>query len=311
MSFVKTLPESLATAAGQLEGIGNSFSAQNAAAAAPTTGLPPAAADEVSALQAGIFSTYGQLYQTVSAQAQAIHQQFVNLLGTSAGSYGQTEAANQVAAGSTPLSGLGSLLGGSSSATSAAATSTSPVDSLTNFINGVTNTLTNSPLNSNLTNLANIQVGNWASAYSDLIGMGGGGLLSALSAPSADVGGLGAGLVGSVTPAAAAGVGGAAGIAGLAGAGGLGGMPVLAGVGQAPSIGALSVPPSWAGAVPAAGTPVTLAGHGWTTAAPDTAPVATMPAGMPSVASAGRGGMGLGAPRYGVKPKVMPTPAVV
>jgi hypothetical protein len=36
-----------------------------------------------------------------------------------------------------------------------------------------------------------------------------------------------------------------------------------------------------------------------------------MPAGMPSVASAGRGGMGLGAPRYGVKPKVMPKPTVV
>jgi hypothetical protein len=32
---------------------------------------------------------------------------------------------------------------------------------------------------------------------------------------------------------------------------------------------------------------------------------------MPSVASAGRGGFGIGAPRYGVKPTVMPKPTVV
>nr|WP_236591534.1 PE/PPE C-terminal domain-containing protein [Mycobacterium heckeshornense] len=84
----------------------------------------------------------------------------------------------------------------------------------------------------------------------------------------------------------------------------------MAGVGQASSVGGLSVPPSWAGEASAAGTPVRLAAHSWTTAAPDTAPVATMPAGMPSVASAGRGGYGFGAPRYGVKPKVMPKPTV-
>jgi hypothetical protein len=36
-----------------------------------------------------------------------------------------------------------------------------------------------------------------------------------------------------------------------------------------------------------------------------------MPAGMPSMASAGRAGHAFGAPRYGVKPTVMPKPAVV
>ncbi|MGB7166273.1 MAG: PE family protein, partial [Mycobacterium sp.] len=50
MSFVTTQPEALSTAATALGGIGSSFSAQNAAAAAPTTGVVPAAADEVSAL---------------------------------------------------------------------------------------------------------------------------------------------------------------------------------------------------------------------------------------------------------------------
>jgi hypothetical protein len=294
--FVKTLPEALAAAAAQLEGIGNSFSAESAGAAAPTTTILPAAADEVSALQAGVFSTYGQLYQTVSAQAQAIHQQFVNLLGTSAGSYGETEAANQVAAASTPLSGLGSLFGASSSATSAAApAASSPIDDLTNLINGITGALSASPLNSNIANLLNIQTGNWASAGSDLIGMAGGGLLTALPEEAAgDLGGLAAGLDGSVMPTAAGG-----------GLGAVGGAPVLAGLGQAASVGGLSVPPSWAG-VPGASTPVTLAGQSWTVPAAQAGGVTAMPAGMPSVASAGRGGMGFGAPRYGVKPKVMP-----
>ena len=85
---------------------------------------------------------------------------------------------------------------------------------------------------------------------------------------------------------------------------------------QASSLGRLSVPPSWAAAgVPAANAaPATLAGAGWTGPAPHTPPVTTMPAGVPSVASAGRSGSGFsgfGAPRYGVKPTVMPKPTVV
>lgn len=294
MSFLKTVPEALAAAATQLEGIGNSFSAESAAAAAPTTDIIPAAADEVSGLQAGVFTTYGQLYQTVSAQAQAIHQQFVNLLGLSSGSYGDTEAANQVAAASTPLSGLGSLMGGASSPASAAAEG--PIEQLAAMINDTTAFLSGSPLNSNLANLGNIQVGNWASAGSDLIGMGGGGLLSALAADALETGGLDAGFAGAVAPAAAGGVG---------TAGGLGAAPVLAGVGQAASLGGMSVPPSWAAGVPGASTPVTFAAQNWTTAAPHTG-VAAMPAGVPAAAAGGRGGMGFGVPRYGVKPKVMP-----
>lgn len=41
MSFVTTQPEALTAAAGTLSGIGSTVSAQNAAAAAPTTGLCP------------------------------------------------------------------------------------------------------------------------------------------------------------------------------------------------------------------------------------------------------------------------------
>ena len=98
MSFVTTQPEQLAAAAGELAGIGSQMNAQNSAAAASTTGVVPAAADEVSALTAAQFAAHAQIYQAVSAQAAAIHEMFVNTLGTSAGSYAATEAANAVAA---------------------------------------------------------------------------------------------------------------------------------------------------------------------------------------------------------------------
>ena len=99
MSFVTTQPEALAAAAGSLQGIGASMNAQNAAAAAPTTGVVPAAADEVSALTAAQFAAHAQMYQSVSAQAAAIHELFVSTLTTSAGSYAATEVANAAAAG--------------------------------------------------------------------------------------------------------------------------------------------------------------------------------------------------------------------
>jgi len=41
MSFVTTQPEALTAAAATLSGIGSSLSAQNAAAAVPTTGVVP------------------------------------------------------------------------------------------------------------------------------------------------------------------------------------------------------------------------------------------------------------------------------
>jgi hypothetical protein len=99
MSFVTTQPDALSAAAGSLQGIGSGVSSQNAAAAAPTTGVVPAAADEVSALTAAQFVAHAQLYQAVSAQAAAIHDQFVNTLGTSAGSYAATEAASATSVG--------------------------------------------------------------------------------------------------------------------------------------------------------------------------------------------------------------------
>jgi PE family len=97
MSFVTTMPEMLASAAGELQGIGSAMAAGNMAAAAPTTGVVPAAADEVSALTAAQFAAHAQLYQAIGAQAAAIHELFVTTLGASAGSYAAAEAANAAA----------------------------------------------------------------------------------------------------------------------------------------------------------------------------------------------------------------------
>lgn len=99
MSFVTTQPEALMSAANSLQTIGSALSAQNAAAASPTTGVVPAAADEVSALTAAQFAAHASMYQTVAAQAAAIHEMFVATMNGSAQSYAATEAANAVAAG--------------------------------------------------------------------------------------------------------------------------------------------------------------------------------------------------------------------
>jgi PE family len=99
MSFVTAQPEMLAAAAANLQALGSSMSGENAAAAAPTTGVVPAAADEVSALTAAQFAAHAQMYQAVSAQAAVIHEMFVSTLATSAASYAATEAANAAAAG--------------------------------------------------------------------------------------------------------------------------------------------------------------------------------------------------------------------
>ncbi|ORA85441.1 PE family protein [Mycobacterium malmoense] len=97
MSFVTTQPELLATASGNLATIGSIMTAANASASTPTTGVIPAAADEVSALTAMQFAVHAQMYQAMAAQAAAIHEQFVSTLGASAVSYEATEAANAIA----------------------------------------------------------------------------------------------------------------------------------------------------------------------------------------------------------------------
>lgn len=99
MSFVTAQPDALLAAVSSLRAIGSAMAAHSAAAAMPTTGVIPAAADEVSALTAAQFAAHAQAYQTVSAQAIAVHEMFVNALNTGAAAYATTEAANAAAAG--------------------------------------------------------------------------------------------------------------------------------------------------------------------------------------------------------------------
>ncbi|WP_461479813.1 PPE family protein [Mycobacterium sp. HUMS_1102779] len=120
---------------------------------------------------------------------------------------------------------------------------------------------------------------------------------AAAAGAEAAAGGLGGpALVGAAQPAAAGGLGGVA------------GAPMLAGLGQASTVGPLSVPAGWAAAAPPAAPAAAVDGSGWAVA-PDGEATA-VPAGMPAMATAGKA-PGFGGPRYGVKPTVMPKTVLV
>ncbi|OBK49864.1 PPE family protein, SVP subgroup [Mycobacterium kubicae] len=271
MSFLTTQPEELAAAAGKLEAVGSVLAAQNAAALAPTTtAVVPAAADEVSALQASLFTAYGTLYQQVSGEAAALYDSFVNTLGVSAGTYQATEAANSSAAAS-PIAGA------LSAAPSAAEALPSPL--------------------SDIANIFDVGAGNVASAASDLLGLANGGLLVPAGDAAAD-------------SAAAEGVA-ATGLAST-GSADVGAPPPAAGLGGTAPVGGLAAPPNWAGPATLVSSTSArpLSGAGWTTAAPQAAPTTIVP-GAPGLAAATRNSAGFGAPRYGVKPLVMPKSELV
>jgi hypothetical protein len=97
-AFVTPHPEALLAAVGDLHSIGAAKAAADVAAAVASGGVVAAVADEVSALTAAQFAAHAGRYRAISAQAAAIHELFLNTLGTSARSYASTEAANTVAA---------------------------------------------------------------------------------------------------------------------------------------------------------------------------------------------------------------------
>src|SRR5262249_1627622 len=92
MSFVTAAPEIMTSAATDLATIGSNVSAAHAAAAARAAGVLAAAEDEVSAAIGAVFSAHGQGFQALGAQAAAFHNQFVQTLTASAGSYLGAEA---------------------------------------------------------------------------------------------------------------------------------------------------------------------------------------------------------------------------
>ena len=92
MSLLVAAPQLLADAASDLAGLGSTIKTANATAADPTTGLLPAAADEISTEIASLFSAHGQGFQRLSAQVAAFHEQFVQSLSASANAYATAEA---------------------------------------------------------------------------------------------------------------------------------------------------------------------------------------------------------------------------
>ena len=94
MSFLLTTPDAMASTTTNLASIGTAVSEANLAAAAATTGVLPAAADEVSAAIATLFAAEGAAYQALSAQATTFHEKFVSTLAAAASSYANTEAAS-------------------------------------------------------------------------------------------------------------------------------------------------------------------------------------------------------------------------
>jgi hypothetical protein len=107
MSFVVASPAAVTAATTDLANIGSTIEAANAAAAAPTTGELAAAADQVSAAVAALFSGHAQAYQAVGTQVAEFHAQFVQTLTAAAQAYAGTEAAN-----ASPLqTGVQDLLG--------------------------------------------------------------------------------------------------------------------------------------------------------------------------------------------------------
>ncbi len=94
MSFVTAATEMMEAAAQDLAGIGSTVGEATTAAAAPTTGIAAAGADEVSTVIAQLFGGHGEQFQALAARAAAFHEQFVNLLSSGANSYLTTEVAN-------------------------------------------------------------------------------------------------------------------------------------------------------------------------------------------------------------------------
>ncbi|MCV7100833.1 PE family protein [Mycobacterium palustre] len=100
MSYVMAAPGTLAAAATDVAALGSTVSAAHAAAAPSTIAMLPAAADEVSASVARLFSQYAADYHALAGRAAAFSEQFVQQLNASAGSYAAAEAANVGSLGS-------------------------------------------------------------------------------------------------------------------------------------------------------------------------------------------------------------------
>ncbi len=112
MSYVVAGPEAMLAKAADLAGVASTISEANAIAAVQTTGLPAAAADQVSAGVAALYGSYAQDYQTIGTQMAALHDQIVQTLTSGAHAYASTEANVQQSLRSAINAPAQALLGG-------------------------------------------------------------------------------------------------------------------------------------------------------------------------------------------------------
>lgn len=92
MSQLVVAPELLTAATANVAGIASGLDTARMAAAAPTTVLASAAADEISEAVAALFAGYGQQFQALSAQTGALLGQFGQSIHAAAQSYAAAEA---------------------------------------------------------------------------------------------------------------------------------------------------------------------------------------------------------------------------
>lgn len=94
MSLLSVVPDLVTATSRNLQDIGADLRSATAAAATQTTAIAAPAADEVSSAITAVFVNSAQNFQTITAQAEAFHDNFVNLLNGSASQYVSTELAN-------------------------------------------------------------------------------------------------------------------------------------------------------------------------------------------------------------------------
>ncbi len=116
MTSLITEPQLLTTAATDAQQINSAISQARAAAAGPTTSMVAAAEDEISALTAQLFGSYGQQYQALLQQASVFHDSFVAALSSAGNAYAGAEAAASNLLGTVEADVQGLLGGGATAA---------------------------------------------------------------------------------------------------------------------------------------------------------------------------------------------------
>ncbi|OBI19103.1 PPE domain-containing protein [Mycobacterium sp. E2497] len=280
----------------------------------PQTTNPGGIAGQAGAVSQATGTQAGSAAQTASSQVMSSVPQALQSMSTPGSTSGAglsqaavgTGASLGTSGASSPLSALSSLTGTSKSATKTASTGLSAASGLGTALGGTAGT-------GDAAGLASDVVG----VGSDFAGLGGDG--AGLGADGAGIGmdvyGLGIDLqgAGSILGAEGGAVPGLGGLGDAAGLGALGpvgglGEGASAGVGQAASLGTLSVPPSWADTVSSvtplpAALDANVAPAGW--GAAPTAPQATGISKLPLGAMVGRESDG-GVHRIGFRPSLIP-----